>query len=127
MKDMSLTVKYARTDTGCLQVFIMKNGKYFEHLTIFPDNTTWLDISKDNKSQVYVYPHNALHRIWSQEICRVCGWKSEPFEGKAIGFGGTFNCPECQKVKRSPTLEGCYGNVYSINLDWETKQPKVKP
>jgi hypothetical protein len=126
MKDMSFTVKYARTDTGCLQVFIMKNGKYLEHLTIFPDGTTWLDLDELNRSPVYVFPYNALHRIWYKEVCRDCGWESEPFEGAPVGFGGTLDCPECRKHHRNgPFIEGCYGSVDAVELDWETKKPKV--
>ena len=123
MKDMGFTVKYMRTDTGCLQVFIMKDGKYLENITVFPDLTTWLDLDESNKSPVHVFPYDALHRIWYKEKCSLCGWESEPFEGMPVGLGGTLNCPECSKVKRGWGLEGCYGDVEAIELDWQTKKP----
>lgn len=123
MKDKTLTLKYARTDTGCLQIFIFKNGNFIENLTIFPDLTTWLDLNDSHKAPVHVYPDNALHRIWYQDICRDCGWKSEPHEYPSVGFGGTLDCPDCRANNRNgPFLEGCYGNVDSVLLDWETKK-----
>lgn len=121
MKAKDLKVKYMRTDTGCLQVFIIRSEKLIASLTVFPDNVTWLDV--EHKSPVYVYPDNALHRIWYKEVCRACGWESEPFEGVPVGPGGTLNCPECQKAKRNPWIEGCYGDVDAVALDWETKKP----
>jgi hypothetical protein len=127
MKDKTFTVQYSRTDTGCLQVFIMKNGKYLENLTVFPDNSTWLDLDDSNKAQVNVYPLNALHRVWYKEVCKACGWESEPFEGIPCGPGGTLNCPACQEAKRNgPFIEGAYGSVEAVQLDWETKKPLIQ-
>lgn len=116
-----------RTDTGCLQIFVMKDGKFLESLTVFPNLTTWLDVGENNKSPVHVFPDNALHRVWYKEVCRDCGWESQPSENIPVGFGGTLDCPECRKAKRNgPFIEGCYGNVDSVQLDWETKQPMKK-
>ena len=127
MKDMSLTVKYNRTDTGCLQVFILKDKKLLYNLTVFEEGNAWLDVPDDNKSQVNVYPDSALHRTWYREECSDCGWKSKPHEHMPVGLGGTLDCPECRKHKRNgPFIEGCYGNVDAIKLDWETMEPKVQ-
>lgn len=121
-KDKTFKVKYMRTDSGCLQVFIMKNGKYLEHLTVFPDNSSWLDLDSSNKAPVHVYPDNALHRIWYKKVCRDCGWESEPFEGMPCGPAGQLPCPKCTEAKRNPNIE-VYGNVDAVQLDWETKKP----
>ena len=47
-----------------------------------------------------------------QEVC-VCGWKSKPSPYMPFGPGGTLDCPECRKAKRSSEirLEGQYGSV----------------
>lgn len=126
MKDKSFKVQYMRTDSGCLQVFIHKGKRNIANLTIFPSDKIWLDVPDTNSAPVDVFPDNALHRVWSQEICGVCGWKSEPFEGIPVGLGGTLDCPECRKAKRHPTLEGCFGSVESIRLDYRTKQPMME-
>lgn len=127
-KDMTLKVKYARTDSGCLQVFIEKDGKHYASLTVFPKDGIMLNLPESNTDKVTVYPDNALHREWFQEVCSLCGWKSEPYEGHAFGAGGILDCPECRKAKRDDgiRLEMCYGNVHEIELDWKTKQPKKK-
>lgn len=123
MKDKTFKVNYMRTDSGCLQVFINKGKRNIANLTIFPNDRIWLDVPDANSAPVDVFPDNALHRVWSQEICSICGWKSEPYEGLAVGLGGVLDCPECRKVERHPTLEGCYGSVEAIRLDYRTKQP----
>lgn len=125
----SLKVKYYRTDSGSLQVFVSKDDKLVASLTLFPTNHLWLDVN-DEYTEVAVFPDNALHRVWYKEVCRACGWESKPFEGVPMGPGGILNCPECQKAKRNPTLEGCFGDVHGIKLDWKTKKPleeKLQP
>jgi len=57
-----------------------------------------------------------------QEVCSVCGWASTPERGMPFGFGGTLDCPECRKVKRHPTLEGCYGSVKSFKVELPQKE-----
>lgn len=127
MKDKNFKVNYMRTDTGCLQIFVKKDKKFLANLTVFADNRIWLDIPDDNKAPVYVFPDNVLHRVWYKEVCKDCGWESEPFEGVPCGPGGTLNCPACQKAKRNgPFIEGAYGNVDAVELDWETKKPLEK-
>ena len=125
MKNKALKVNYFRTDIGCLEVFIKKDKKLLYSLIVFPDDRAWLELPDSNKSKVDVFPDNALHREWYKEVCRDCGWESEPFEGAPMGFGGTLNCPECQKNNRNgPFIEGCYGSVDAVELDWETKKTK---
>lgn len=126
MKDKTFKVQYMRTDTGCLQIFVKKGKQFLANLTVFADNRIWLDVPEENTATVDVFPDNALHRVWYKEVCKACGWESEPFEGIPIGPGGTLNCPECKKANRNPTLEGCYGNVHGVRLDWKTKKPMEK-
>lgn len=119
----SLKVKYYRTDTGCLQVFVSKDDKLVASLTLFPTNNLWLDVNNEY-TEVYVYPDNALHRVWYKEVCRACGWESKPAEGVPMGPGGMLDCPECRKANRNgPWVEGVYGDVHSVKLDWKTKEP----
>jgi hypothetical protein len=57
-----------------------------------------------------------------QEVCSVCGWASTPERGMPFGFGGTLDCPECRKVERHPTLEGCYGSVKAFKVELPQKE-----
>jgi hypothetical protein len=123
-KDMNLKVQYMRTESGCLMVFIKKGTKLLADVIVYPDDSIWLEVSKENKAPVNIFPDNALHRVWYKEVCSLCGWESEPHEGVPMGPGGTLNCPACQKAKRNgPWVEGAYGSVDAVQLDWETKKP----
>jgi hypothetical protein len=77
----------------------------------------WLNLARE-KSKIDVlnlYKVIVIERKDSKKYykvtCKICGWESQS-EYPHFGFGGVLNCPECAKVKRNPTLEGCYGSVY---------------
>jgi hypothetical protein len=66
MKDMNLKIKYGRTDTGCLTIFVYKGNKWIADLIVFPDdkfgNRFWLELPNDSKAPVSVHPHDAIER-----------------------------------------------------------------
>lgn len=125
MRDKRFRVIYHRTDSGCLMIFAYKDERLLANFIVYPDDTVWLEMGKENRAPAHVFPYDALHRIWYKEVCSLCGWESEPHEGVPMGPGGTLNCPECQKAKRNPWIEGCYGSVDAVQLDWKTKEPLI--
>jgi hypothetical protein len=108
-------------------IFVKKDGVLLADFIVYPDNTVWLEMGEKNRAPAHVFPYDALHRVWYKEVCSLCGWESEPHEGVPMGPGGTLNCPACQKANRNPWIEGCYGSVDAVQLDWETKEPITVP